>query len=57
MGEQKENLKKNTRAINWPILHYICFSWYKFDDHIVSEIEIDDVVSSEAYILFYSMAK
>lgn len=41
--------------------HYTAFcknntfqKWYKFDDHIVSNLDSSDVVSSGAYILFYT---
>ncbi|XP_058821827.1 ubiquitin carboxyl-terminal hydrolase 8 isoform X2 [Topomyia yanbarensis] len=42
--------------------HYTAFcrnsvhqKWYKFDDHTVSHLDMSDVCSSAAYILFYSM--
>ncbi|XP_053690656.1 ubiquitin carboxyl-terminal hydrolase 8 [Sabethes cyaneus] len=42
--------------------HYTAFcrnsihqKWYKFDDHMVSSLDVSDVCSSAAYILFYSM--
>ncbi|XP_055545273.1 ubiquitin carboxyl-terminal hydrolase 15 isoform X2 [Wyeomyia smithii] len=42
--------------------HYTAFCknsihqiWYKFDDHMVSSLDVSDVCSSAAYILFYSM--
>ncbi|XP_058447196.1 ubiquitin carboxyl-terminal hydrolase 8 [Malaya genurostris] len=42
--------------------HYTAFcknwlhqKWYKFDDHTVANLDMSDICSSAAYILFYSM--
>lgn len=35
-------------------INFFLFSWYKFDDNYVSQIDKSEVISSAAYILFYS---
>eukprot|EP00298_Acanthocystis_sp_HF-20_P013655 c20455_g1_i1.p1 GENE.c20455_g1_i1~~c20455_g1_i1.p1 ORF type:complete len:500 (-),score=217.04 c20455_g1_i1:16-1458(-) len=40
--------------------HYTCdarhseFDWYRFNDHVITQINLDDALEKNAYILFYS---